>query len=310
MSRWSIMRYEFQSWADFESGGRPASAVEFEYHPDRNPGLSEQTKRIVEECWNAELEHEPRLFDSPAVTLLEVTDGAIHTGPARFRQHVIRRLVLSGDRYDVPASARAELRESVRLLSLMTAVVTSDDELLVGVKQTDGTDTRFLSLPGSGYLDRDEDLIGGRFRPTRAVIKREIQEELALVDLGEIRCLGVFEDCHHDSHLNPALFSVVSTPTSTATICSDAAEAVDADEFVTLTTIPIDKRLIGALLEAGIGQKPELFEESVPELEGPVSGLSHKTVLLLSLLGRLRFGMEWFRTRCKHRDAVHISKTN
>jgi len=121
----------------------------------------------------------------------------------------------------------------------MVAIVAGDD-LLIGVKRR--TDSNFLSLPGSGYLDRNGDMRAGELCPTAEIVAREVYEETGLEDLDRIRCFGIFEDLHPESHLNPALFSIITTSISIVRPVLDRIDrAEDADEFDRFLAVPCDR---------------------------------------------------------------------
>lgn len=285
------MEREFREWVDFGPDGRAPESVSIDYRPDATATAVADRSERIDGLWEEAKRERPGLFDAPGFRLLDASaDGDIAVGPAQFKHHFVRRLLLSGSLEAAATELREDLRRSVRFLSSMVAVI-ADGEVLLGVKQR--ADRTFLSLPGSGYLDRDEDMRAGELRPTTEVVAREVYEEVGLEDLGRIRCFGVFEDLRPESHLNPALFSVVTTPRSSDQVLDRVEQAEDGDEFDRFLSVPVRPDALSGLIRIetdGAGLPVE-----APNLEEGVSGLSDKTLLALLLVGRKRFGREWFR---------------
>lgn len=298
------MNYKYQIWGDFGPQGLPPESVEFEYFPRREITFSDANRYQLRDLWERNIKSHSNLIDNPSLNLLEVSDNMIRVGPTSFREHHIRKQLLSGMYEHVPDDLRIKLEESIHLLSSMTAIVNSG-QLLLGTKQQKGTDPPFLSLPGSGYLDRKTDVESESVRSTREVIAREIHEETCIDEFDSIRCIGVYEDLHPDSHLNPALFSVVYTSYDTGELYSLRSEAKDADEFVDIATVPVNEKTLSALVKVNLEYADAA--KDISELPfNRINKLSHKTLLLLLLLGRYEFGTDWFKYHLKRSDSINF----
>lgn len=289
------MPFRYRVWEDFGPGGVPPREVDTAFRPDAGPELGDDVEAVVSARWREALELSDTLHDSPGFNLLDVDDRTLVVGPARFRHHYVRRQLLQetdgGPTEPEKESVRETLQRSIHLLSSFVAVV-SDDSLLLGVKPGTESSSPFVSLPGSGYLDRDEDMDGGELVDTERLVEREVDEEIAIADrLETITCLGVFEDIDPTSHLNPSLFSVVTTSDPPSTVRRLAEKAPDADEFIELAFLPLETDDIEALIGLGTGE-PDTSEAKLPL--DPQLAMSHKTLLMLFLIGRARFGHSWF----------------
>nr|WP_279587162.1 NUDIX domain-containing protein [Halobacterium sp. R2-5] len=195
------------------------------------------------------------------------------------------------------------MTESVHLLSSFVAVV-ADGQVLLGVKPPQADRGPFLSFPGSGYLDRNHDFRDGDAEPTRAIVGRELQEELGVMaDGNRVRCLGVFEDTSPESHLNPALFSVVYVDESASSVLRTARRAPDADEFTEFVFVPLTEAALDGLVELAVDGTATAAPERVPTER--FDGMSHKSLLMVLLLGRREVGEEWFdRTLSEYSEIV------
>ncbi|PSP88144.1 hypothetical protein BRC90_08320 [Halobacteriales archaeon QS_4_69_34] len=291
------MPYTYRVWSDFGADGVAPEAVTLDYRTERSYTLSESDVSAIDDAWTSVAGDEDGLYDSPGFGLVGIDDTRLRLGPTRFKHHFVRRLLVAEHAdlagRDYPDGLRRRLRKAVHLLSSFVAVV-ADGSVLLGIKPGGVDGGPFLSLPGSGYLDREADMVGDETAPTSAVVSRELREELGTATAIErIRCLGVFEDTDPASHLNPALFSVVTTGESPAAIRRAARRARDADEFVHLAFVPITETALASTVRLGVNGTA-----SAADLDGlPVDrfeGMSHKTLLLVLLLGRQRFGAEWF----------------
>jgi len=185
----------------------------------------------------------------------------------------------------------------------MVAIVAGDD-LLIGVKRR--TDSNFLSLPGSGYLDRNGDMRAGELCPTAEIVAREVYEETGLEDLDRIRCFGIFEDLHPESHLNPALFSIITTSRSSDHVLDRIDRAEDADEFDRFLAVPLRPDALSALIRTDTNDAE--LPVAAPKLEGDLNGISDKTLLMLLLIGRNRFGRDWFQRELANSSVVLVRK--
>lgn len=293
------MDREFREWVDFGPDGRRPESVSLGYRPDATASAVTARSERIDRLWEEAKRERPSLFDAPGFRLLDASDDGVEVGPAQFKHHFVRRLLLSGSLEASAPELRDELREAVHFLSSMVAVV-AGGEVLIGVKRRTGR--AFLSLPGSGYLDRDEDMCAGGLRPTAEVVAREVYEETGLEDVDRIRCFGVFEDLRPGSHLNPALFSVVTTSRSAGTLLDRIGRAEDADEFDRFLAVPLRPDALSRLIRTGTDGAGLPVE--APELEGDVNELSDKTLLALLLVGRRRFGRDWFRSELADSDVV------
>lgn len=305
------MTYSYRRWADFGPKGIPSCEITLDYQPERDYTLSSNTTEAVTETWGALTDTDEELFDAPSFNLRGVADLRLKLGPTRFRDHRVRKALLSGDDR-IPRtyseSVTEELHDAVHLLSSFVAVV-ADGYLCLGIKPEGPEDAPFLSLPGSGYLDRDLDMAGDTVKGTEQVIGRELREELGLIiDDASVRCLGVFEDTDPDSHLNPALFSVVETEQMSDMVRERARTAPDRDEFSDLAFLPIEGAVLSALVARAL---PTESQGSLPASLpfDDVGRLSHKTLLMLLLLGRDFEGTAWFEDQWTRFDACTFVPT-
>jgi 8-oxo-dGTP pyrophosphatase MutT (NUDIX family) len=290
---------EFREWVDFGPSGRAPDSVSITYLPDATSSAIETHSERIEQLWEDAKRERSGLFDAPGFRLLEASEEEILLGPARFKHHFVRRLLLSGSAEVSAPELRNQLRESVRYLSSMVAIVAGGD-VLFGVKRRPERD--FLSLPGSGYLDRNEDMRTGELRPTAEIIAREVYEETGLEERDQTRCFGVFEDVDPDSHLNPALFSVVVTPRSSKHVIDRTELAEDADEFDRFFAVPLRPDAVAGVIR---GNPPDVaVSAGIPRFESEVTAVSDKTLLALLLLGRKQFGRDWFRRELANSAAV------
>lgn len=305
------MTYSYQRWADFGPEGLPPSEITLDYQPERKYTLSSKTSKAVTETWGALTDTDEEMFDAPSLNLRGVAGLRLQLGPTRFRDHRVRRALLSGDD-SVPRtyceSVTHELHDAVHLLSSFVAVV-ANGHLCLGIKPEGPKDAPFLSLPGSGYLDRDLDMAGGTVKSTEQVIGRELREELGLmISDASVRSLGVFEDTAPDSHLNPALFSVVETEQTSDMVRKRARTAPDRDEFTDLAFLPVEGAVLSALVARALPSESQgSLPASIPFDD--VGRLSHKTLLMLMLLGRDFEGTAWFEDQWTRFDACTFEDT-
>lgn len=299
------MKYSYRCWADFGSQGSSPTQITLDYHPTRDYTLSEEATEAITKTWEALSDRDGKLFDAPGFNLRGVTDFRLRLGPTRFRDHRVRRALLSGEdcvRGGYSESVTKELEDTVHLLSSFVAIV-ADDRICLGLKPDGPTNAPFLSLPGSGYLDREVDMMGKDVESTKRVIGREIREEINFdIDDATVRCLGVYEDTDSDSHLNPALFSVVETEQTPDTVRKRAQTAPDRDEFIDLTFVPAEGAVLSSLVARALpGKSQNSLPESYPFDD--VGRMSHKTLLMLLLLGRYFNGAAWFDDQWTRFDA-------
>ena len=291
------MIYSYRRWVDLGPKGTPASEITLDYQTERDYIFSGRTNEAVTETWTALKAMDEGLFDAPSFNLCGVTDARLDLGPTRFRDHRVRRALLAGDDRVPQTYSRSvtkELRENVHLLSSFVAVI-ADGQLCLGIKLGGPEDAPFLSLPGSGYLDREADMEDDTVANAEQIIGRELREELSLAinDVSSVRCLGVFEDTHPNSHLNPALFSVIETELSPDVVRECARTAPDRDEFTDLAFPSVAGDMLSALVARSIpGKSQGHLPASLPF--NNVGQLSHKTLLMLLLLGRYTEGVAWF----------------
>lgn len=290
------MTYSYRRWADFGPEGLSLSEITLDYRPERDYTLSSETTEAVRETWRGLAETDEELFDAPSFNLSGVDRSRLQLGPTRFRDHRVRRVLLSSDNR-VPRtysdSVVEELQDAVHLLSSFVAVV-ADSHLCIGIKPRGFEDAPFISLPGSGYLDRGSDMTDGAVKSTEQIIGRELREELGLmIDDASARCLGVFEDTAPESHLNPALFTVVETEQTPDMVREHARTAPDRNEFTDLAFLPVEGDVLAALVTRAL---PNENQGSLPTSLpfDNVGRVSHKTLLMLLLLGRYFEGTAWF----------------
>mgnify|MGYP006288978301 CR=1 FL=1 len=305
------MTYSYQRWADFGPEGISPNEITLDYHPERKYTLSSKTTEAVTETWTALIDTDEELFDAPSFNLCGVTGLRLQLGPTRFRDHRVRRALLSSDDR-VPRtyseSVTEELHDAIHLLSSFVAVV-ANGHLCLGIKPEGPEDAPFLSLPGSGYLDRDLDMEDDTVKSTEQVIGRELHEELGLrLNDASVRCLGVFEDTALDSHLNPALFSVVETEQTPEMVRERARTAPDRDEFTDLAFLPIEGDVLSALVARALPSESQGRLPATLPFDD-VGRLSHKTLLMLLLLGRAFEGTAWFENQWSRFDAYTFEPT-
>lgn len=291
------MSYRYHRWADFGPTGCSPESVQLEYSPYRAYELSGDGESVLDEIWSCISETEEGLHDAPGFNLMGVTGSRVQLGRSRFKHCFLRRSVLTDDErlenVQIPQAIKQQLIDAVHYVSSFVGVVT-DGQLLVGIKPGKTDRPPFFSLPGSGYLDREQDMQGESVLPTSEVVNRELQEEVGITtDADQIRCLGIFEDTAPDSHLNPALFSLIRTDESASVVVASARQARDSDEFRDLALLPITEETIETLVRNAIDESASgSLSLDLPLTDGVE--MSHKTLLFLLLLGRYRFGTEWF----------------
>jgi len=147
------MHREFREWVDFGADGRAPESVSIDYRPDAMASVVEDQSERIDRLWESAKRERPGLFDAPGFRLLEASDTGIVVGPAQFKQHFVRRLLLSDSLETSATRLRDELEESIRYLSSMVAIVAGDD-LLIGVKRR--TDSNFLSCRGAAISTETE----------------------------------------------------------------------------------------------------------------------------------------------------------
>ncbi|RDZ65195.1 hypothetical protein C5B90_02160 [Haloferax sp. Atlit-12N] len=302
----------YRRWSDYGARGVPPEALELAFDGESAYDLSPAVERAVERAWESVAEGSDRLFDGDLLNLVKVSDDGrrLTLGPARFRDYFVNRLTRTG--HDAVADAgltpagRAELGERVHVLSSFVAVV-CDDGVLLGVRAPEDDHGALVSFPGSGYLDGEEDVTDdGSIRPVREVVAREVEEELGLVEHVEcVRCLGVFEDVGDATHYNPALFSVVEVDAAADRVASSIRKADDTWEFSSFATVPMEPDALNALVELSMSGAPvpAPLDGDLPE---SVTGATSKTLLMALLLGRYRFGSDWFESARNRHPGVEI----
>lgn len=290
------MGFSFHRWVDFGSAGIRPSDVTLQYEATESYTLSAEDRAAVDTAWGSLVDSADGLHDAPGFNVRGTENGDVTLGPTRFKHHYVRRLSISGDdRVDsmsLSADGLETLKQSVHLLSSFVAVV-GDGQLVLGIKPPRPHRGPMLSFPGSGYLDRGEDMHDGEMAPVTEIVGREMREELNVTPSeSDIRCLGVFEDTQPDSHLNPALFSIVELDLSPDEIRSRAQEAPDIDEFERLVSIPLTREAI----EGVVGSVADLtgVPDDRPLPFDSVDRISHKSLLMLLLVGRRYLGSDWF----------------
>jgi len=89
------MHREFREWVDFGADGRAPESVSIDYRPDAMASVVEDQSERIDRLWESAKRERPGLFDAPGFRLLEASDTGIVVGPAQFKQHFVRRLLLS-----------------------------------------------------------------------------------------------------------------------------------------------------------------------------------------------------------------------
>ncbi|WP_410765138.1 hypothetical protein [Haloferax sp. DFSO60] len=299
-------------WGDYGATGIDPADLELVYDPDSKYGFSPSVAATIQQVWDSVAGRNDRLFDGNLLNVVDVDENGrrLLLGPAQFRDYLVRRLILSrhGATADIEISdeVRTALRLQVRVLSSFVAVV-ADDGLLVGVRAGEDDTGALLSFPGSGYLDRDEDVTpSGTVRPTYELIEREVEEELGLADRIEtIRCLGVFEDLVDSTHYNPALFSVVEVAATSEEVMQSIQKADDSWEFSEFFVVPIDEGTLIDLVQVGL-PNDSVSAQANEFIPSAVEGTTSKTLLMLALLGRYWFGDDWFDSLREQHPEIEI----
>lgn len=306
--------FTFREWAEFGVWGIPPGDVDWDYDPSRRYALPDQLRAKIDRIWEDEAEGNDNLYNGNVFNLFGVDGTVLRTGPAQFKDFFARYVALTGRGNASTASFTSEerrtLEESIHVLSSFCAVL-SDDVVVLGIRNTDRTEEgeHLLSLPGSGYLDRDMDMNdSGEMHPTSMIIEREIREELNIDDrIAQIDCLGVYEDTMSESIYNPSLFSVVRTTRSPRDIRSEMTEAEDNWEFERLVFVSYDDRRLDTLLDVAFDVPGASIEIDGDELRSTNTSFSAKCVMMLLLLGRMHRGTSWFRERIRaHSDELQF----
>lgn len=290
------MGFTYHRWVDFGPTGIRPSEVTLQYKAAESYTLPTEDRTTVNTAWESLVNASEGLHDAPGFNVVEVDDNSVVLGATRFRDHFIRRLSITDDdrlnEMSITPDGLETLHESVHLLSSFVAVI-ADGHLILGVKPSRSYRGSMLSFPGSGYLDRREDMRGDMIAPVDDLVGREIREELNFSPAeSDVHCIGIFEDTQPDSHLNPALFSIVELDLPPDDLRSRALNAPDVDEFERLMTLP----LTGEAIESVVGSLTDVTgaPDARPRLFDSIDRISHKSLLMLLLVGRRYLGAKWF----------------
>lgn len=305
----SSMTKTYHEWLDLGSTGVSPNDITFEYDKTRGYNIIDILDENVSQIWERATEQNERLFDGDLFNLVSIDKGTktITLGPASFRDYYVKVAVLNGEtelNTSITSSKkRAFLREQIHVLSSVTALI-AEDKLILGKKVSKKPKSPLLlSLPGSGYLDRDEDISQIKKDNVSEVITREIKEETQIIDqIQNIRCFGVYEDTYQGSHRNPALCSLVETSADRELLERRKQTAPDGWEFDDYIFLPIDKTAFRELITAGLysGNNTDVVEDDAFAISG-------KTLLSLFLVGRYYFGIDWYKEIIdNHKDEIEI----
>lgn len=292
---------EFCQWSDYGPRGVDVADIELDYDPSLKYALPSSLEKKFQEVWERVSEDNPNLFDGSFVNLVEASqrERRLILGPSRFRDYLVRRLFLQNhdfvSKYELTAAEERHLRQ-IRVLSSFVAIV-GENAVLMGVKPNSiGTGPR-LSFPGSGYLERDRDSShNDEMKPTRAIVLREIDEEVNLAESVEaIRSFGVFEDVRQATHYNPSIFSIAEVSLSNRDIEERIAEAEDRWEFTDFLFVPkSNQEAIESLIKMEVSERGPSKDVLSSRIPNGIKGTTSKTLLMLFLLGRHWFGKDWF----------------
>lgn len=282
-------------WADFGIEGVPPEDLDTRLDQHSTLSFSESIEQAVNEIWASATAESDVLHDGDSLNLLSASERrkTVEVGPASFRYYFAsvshRTGQVSLENHGLSNEEIERLLDRVRILSSFTAVNTGS-ELVLGVK---AGEQEYLTFPGSGYLDAEEDLDAkGNLRPTRQLITRELDEELGISDrISGISVHGVFED--RDSHYNPAFISTVNVDATAKEIERRWREATDSWEFEELHFLPINQIMFRDFVTEAVAADGGSV---VPSITGDrrqvtVTGKSSITPLLV---GRKHFGSDWY----------------
>lgn len=291
----------YYSWADYGPDGVSPDQLELTYDPSRRYELSERLDSTLTEIWEEMVARNPKLHDPPCLNLVYMEENKRRAvlGPTRFRDYSVVRLCNSNDNFlDEDRLSDDDLKwlqEEVSIVSSFCACI-ADDSLILGFRSHSGDllDGR-ASFPGSGYLDLNEDSYGGQeMKPTRDIITREIGEELNVQNkLDSISCLGIFDEFENGASINPAIFSVVELDCSPNHVREQMEDAEDRWEFASLFWVNLQdsvayERFVSNALDGSLVHvQPE-------EKRGVSTQFTDKARLMLPLVGRYRYGDDWF----------------
>ncbi|WP_019991974.1 hypothetical protein [Natronorubrum tibetense] len=290
----------YRKYADYGPEGIYPKTLHGEFDPTNNcevpPTLDEQIKIV----WSQLLEKRPRLHDSDILNLTGIADGGytLEFGHVPFRTYYVLWLSLRNAtvarEIKLTTEQRAFLQRHLHATASHLAIV-SENEVLLGRKPIEGG--YWIDSPGSGYLDTTHDTTHSNgICPFDQIIRREVKEELAILDLVEdINCLGVFSEETDGIAINPAVLSVARVEAPPSEILCRARGAEDSWEFEELFSVPFsDKRAIESIIVEGSVQSE--VSSYLEEARYTTTPLAPKTPLLLALTGRQKYGPAWFQS--------------
>jgi hypothetical protein len=290
-------------WASFGRAGVPTETVRFALASDESTSFPAAVERTVDAVWEAELVGDH--YDGTLLNLrsVESADRTVALEPVPYRHYAVRNYLLSNPAargtYDAGEETVARLRDSIHVLSSFVLVLTGDHAVL-GARRPGwrGRDRRYVSCPGSGYLSGTEDVAGGEVRPAVEVVLREVREELNVGSPREtMRSFGVFEEVGDETDYNPALFSLLRSSRSFDEIRERWRTAEDRSEFEDLLALPLTEDAVEETVRRGFpaDAKPDHRRERLAS-GSDETALTPKAAFALLLVGRRRFGSEWYRS--------------
>jgi hypothetical protein len=290
----------YRKYADYGSEGVHPEILHGTFNPTNNCEIPTVLDEQIKTVWSHLLEKRPRLHDSDILNLTGIADGG-HTlefGHVPFRIYYVSWLSLRNATVAREIKLTTELRAFLQRHLHATAshlAIVSDNEVLFGRKQIEGG--CWIDFPGSGYLDTMHDTNKKNdMYPFDQIIRREIKEELAILDLiDEITCFGVFSEETDGIAINPAILSMARVERPPSEVLCRAKGAEDSWEFEELFFVPLsDKKAIESIIVDGSVQSE--VSKYQGEKKDSNTSLAPKTPLLLALIGRQKYGLPWFQS--------------
>lgn len=285
----------YRLYADYGEKGINAESIDFSFRPNETYSLPETLDQKIGEVWARLTSKNPRLHDGTLLNLLKIEENSssIRAGVVSFRDYVSLWYALvnntTTDNFELSSYERIFIKQNIKPLSSYMAVTTGD-QIVVGTRNT--SEGKWLSFPGSGYLDTKGDTTDDdRLHPTARILQRELYEELNIEKVENIVSLGISAEEIEGIYLNPAIFSLSTVDYSSEYILEEAQEAQDHWEFEEIFTVPLNEEILRNIVQKEPPEWKSILPQSVPRER---LSLAPKTPLMIAFIGRYQFGKEWY----------------
>lgn len=275
-------------------------------------GLAEKIDRI----WDGQLAAGKKMENERLFNYVEMYNLSspyyLLVGPTEFKHYVGASEILAfggAEKHGVSGYESTFLQSAVHPISVCTAVETSDGFYVMREKGPGvwKAGAGRISFPGFGYTNEGRDTYTEHkiVKDVRSIALRKVREDLNIHGslVGDMRTLGIYEDTSAESHLNPGIFSVAKTGLSSDELLRLHGYAEkDWKHTGPFVFVPTDDQ---SAFESYIqsdesygAETVRMSDASSSKIRGMEGMRTIKTTVksnfMLHLIGRLRYGNDWY----------------